>query len=281
MKTVAFFPLQCAKNAQPVVANVLQYLKSIGIQVIENSMDCDCALIWSVLWHGKMKSNQAIYHHYRTQGKPVLIIEIGALRRGQTWKVAVNNLNVHGYYGHTTNLDLDRPAKLGIKLGTQTKSGSQIVLALQHNHSHQVAPIPNVTAWISDILHKLKEHTDRLIVVRPHPRAGVALPQLPVGVSVQKPKPLSGTYDSYDMPLDCHAIVNYNSGPGIQAALAGVRPIVDSSSLAHSVSIDYTEIEKPYSIDREQWLIEICHTEYTLEELRNGSWLKRIAPALM
>ena len=40
-------------------------------------------------------------------------------------------------------------------------------------------------------------------------------------------------------------MVNHNSGPGIQAALAGTRPIVDASSLAHPVSIKLQDIEQP------------------------------------
>jgi hypothetical protein len=96
----------------------------------------------------------------------------------------------------------------------------------------------------------------------------------------EEPNPLANTYDSFDMHFDCHAVVNYNSGPGIQAAIAGVRPVVDVTSLAYPVSVDYADIEQPYNKDRELWLTQICHTEYTVEELRTGTWLKRISPAL-
>jgi hypothetical protein len=72
-------------------------------------------------------------------------------------------------------------------------------------------------------------------------------------------------------------VVNHNSGPGIQAALAGARPLVSKSSLAHPVAIDLAQIEKPYVVDRQRWLVEICHTEYTLDEIRKGTWLKRLA----
>jgi hypothetical protein len=62
-----------------------------------------------------MAANEAVYRHYRSQNKPVIIIDIGAINRGTTWKVAVNNINARGYYGHLDNLDWDRPAKLGLK----------------------------------------------------------------------------------------------------------------------------------------------------------------------
>jgi hypothetical protein len=102
------------------------------------------------------------------------------------------------------------------------------------------------------------------------------LVHLPRDVVIEKPVRVANTYDSYNLAFDCHAIINHNSGPGIQAALAGTRPVVDSSSLAHSVSIDINNIELPYDTDRDQWLVEICHTEYTLEEIRQGTWISRL-----
>jgi hypothetical protein len=82
------------------------------------------------------------------------------------------------------------------------------------------------------------------------------------------------------MHYNCHAVVNYNSGPGIQAAIAGVRPVVDASSLAYPVAVGYADLEQPYVVDRDLWLIQLCHTEYTVDEIKKGSWLSRIAPSL-
>jgi hypothetical protein len=75
-------------------------------------------------------------------------------------------------------------------------------------------------------------------------------------------------------------VVNYNSGPGIQAAIAGVRPVVDASSLAYPVAVSYEDLEQPYVVDRDLWLTQLCHTEYTVDEIKKGSWLSRIAPSL-
>jgi hypothetical protein len=91
-----------------------------------------------------------------------------------------------------------------------------------------------------------------------------------------KPKKLANTYDSFDLDVKYHAVINYNSGPGIQAAIAGVRTVVDSTSLAAPVGIDITQLEHPYTTDRCQWLIEIAHTEYTVEEILKGIWFQRL-----
>lgn len=279
IKNIAYFPLQCAKNSQPVMSAVLGYLQSRGIQPQANSWTSDAVIIWSVLWNGRMAANQQVYQHYRAQGRPVIVVEIGALRRGITWKVAVNNITADGYYGHQDQLDWDRPGKLGISLATQSVSRPNIVIALQHNRSLQLQGI-DINNWLVKTLQQIKCHTDRPIIVRPHPRCKFALPNLPNNVTVEIPQPVPQTYDSFDMQYNCHAVANFNSGPGTQAAIAGVRPLVDVSSLASPVSIDFAEIESPYQKDRESWLTQICHTEYTLEELAQGVWLDRVAPAL-
>ena len=267
-------------NSKSVMAAFLDCCQAAGIQTRENAWDADAAVIWSVLWHGRMRPNKAVYEHYRSQNRPVIIIEVGALYRGETWKLAVNHITSEGYYGHQENLDRSRPAKLRISLANQTSPGSEIIIAAQHQRSLQVAGIDSMESWILNQIHQLRTVTDRPIRIRPHPRSPVNLSRLPAGVSMEQPRPVPNTYDGFDMHFNCHAVVNLNSGPGIQAAISGCRPIVDQSSLAAPVAVNYADIEQPYIIDREQWLTEICHTEYTVQELREGLWLKRIQYAL-
>jgi hypothetical protein len=279
IKTLAYFPLQCALNSGPVMNAVLDSAASAGIKTQENSMSADAAVIWSVLWNGRMAANQAVYRYYRAQNKPVIIVEVGALYRGHTWKIAVNHITSAGYYGHTENLDWDRPVKLNISLATQFTYTDEIVIAAQHPRSLQTENV-DVSNWVHQQIANVRSVSNRPIVVRPHPRARLQLTELSQDVKVVQPQKLINTYDSYDMHYRCHAVINYNSGPGIQAAVAGCRPLVDSSSLATPVAVDLNDIEKPYDIDRTQWLVEICHTEYTVEEIIRGIWLKRIRPAL-
>ena len=279
IKNIAYFPAQCAKNSGPVVNAVLDSLQSRGIQTQENSMTADAAVIWSVLWHGRMASNQQVYEHYRGQGKPVIVIEIGALYRGRTWKLAVNNITSQGYYGHQINLDPDRPRKLGMSIAISTSTNPAILIATQHNRSHQLAGVDQ-EAWITDTIQQLREHTDRPIHVRAHPRSTLQWNRLPTDIVPVRPVRMINTYDNFDMHFDYHSVVNYNSGPGIQAAISGTRPIVDATSLAYPVAHTIAQIDQPYQINRDQWLIEICHTEYTVEELQKGTWLKRIESAL-
>jgi hypothetical protein len=278
IKNIAYYPLQRALNGGPPMMAMLVALRNAGIEPQERGQDSDAVLIWSSLWSGRMAANQPIYQHYRAQGKPVIIIDIGALHRGTTWKVAVNNINALGYYGHLDNLDWDRPKQMNLKLGTPANSKSHIVIAAQHTQSEQLSGI-DLTNWIHDQIQLIKHNTDRPIHIRPHPRCSLNTAGL-TGVKIESPNRVSNTYDSFDLGLDCHAIVNYNSGPGIQAAIAGVRPIVEMSSLAYPVGVGFADIEHPYIKDRELWLTQISHTEYTVQELEQGLWLKRIESAL-
>jgi hypothetical protein len=280
IKTLSYFPAQSAGNSPPVISAILTALHANGFQTKENTWDTDAAIIWSVLWNGRMRANQQVYEHYRQSNRPVIIIEVGALHRGHTWKVSVNHVTSQGYYGHTQDLDFDRPAKLGIKLSTNNHSRPEIVIAAQHSRSLQVQHLPSQESWVLDRIRDLQAVSDRPIVVRPHPRSRLNLSSLPTGARLEMPRPVPNTYDGFDLAYSYHAVVNHNSGPGIQAAIAGCRPIVHESILAAPVSVAVEDIEKSYDADRHRWLTEICHTEYTSDELTEGLWLKRIAPCL-
>lgn len=276
---MAYFPDQCAKNSLPVMAALIKSLSRRGITVVPNNQAADAAVIWSVLWHGRMASNQSVYEHYRSHGRPVIIAEVGSLRRGHTWKISVNNVNASGFYGHHTDLNQQRPKQLGIQLKTAQTVSASILIAAQHGASLQLKDVDQ-EQWITQMIHTVKQHTDRPIVVRPHPRHRLDWSRLPVGTVCQQPKPIAHSYDDFDFDLNYHSVINYNSGPGMLAAISGVRPLVHATSLASEVGIDIQDIDRPYTIDRQPWLVRICHTEYTVDEIETGTWFDRIAPAL-
>lgn len=277
---LAYFPMAVARNGTAVLDAVLDSAQFNGFTPAENSMDADAAVIWSVLWHGRMAPNQAVYQHYRAQGRPVIVLDVGALYRNQTWKLAVNNVNAEGYYGHLDNLDWDRPRKLGISVAVSMSHNPSILIAAQHRKSQQVSDLVSIEQWITEQVQIIRNNTDRPIRVRAHPRSPLNQSLLPAGIAFETVEKLANTYDSFNLRFDCHAVVNYNSGPGIQSAINGVRPVVHNTSLAYPVSVSYADIEQPYTVDRDLWLVQICHTEYTIDELRRGLWFKRIEPAL-
>lgn len=291
INNIAYYPEQCALNSKPIMAAFLNSCRGAGITPVENSLDCDAVVIWSILWNGRMSKNKRTYEHYRSLGKPVVIIDAGALEREVTWKIAVNNITSEGYYGHTENLDLDRPSKLGVSLQNNNLN-DKILIAAQHNKSLQWEGMPGLEDWTVNLIHKIRKYSDRHIVVRYHPRCPFFIPtqrfkmllmnKVIENCTLETPMQIESTYDAFNIDYNYHCVINYSSGPGINAVIAGANVLVDKKSLAYPMSIALEEIENPpKKKNKEKWLVEISHTEYTVDEIAEGLWLKRLKDSLV
>lgn len=251
-----------------------------GWQIRANDPAADAAVIWSVLWAGRMRHNREIYQQFRKQDRPVFVIDVGSLHRNVTWKVALNHVTAEGCYGHHHDLHADRPRHLGLELRHQDHNNGGILIAGQHAESLQMQDWQSQEHWINHAIDQVRQHTDRGITVRPHPRSRINPALIRSGVAVQSPHRITNTYDSFDLVHNYHATVNHNSGVGIQSALSGSRTVVHSSSLAAPVGVALSAIEQPNDQDRQQWLIEISHTEYLVPEMSRGLCLERLAVCL-
>ena len=247
--------------------------KNLGHEIVNDNEDV--SVIWSVLWNGRMQGNKTVYEECIRSKKPIIIIEVGTLSRNKTWKIGLNHINGLGIFGNDTDLDPSRPEKLGIQLESPKEMRRrEILIACQHDRSLQWEQNPPMNAWVLETVEKIKQYTDRHIVVRPHPRSASVNPHQ--NFTIIPPKKLVGTYDEFDIDYDYHCVINFNSGPAIQAAIRGVPVICDSSSLAYPVSGNFEKIEEISLLDRSDWFLKICHTEWLVEEIRQGIPLKRL-----
>lgn len=271
-----------ALNSKPVFSAFESSLKNAGHQVVYNSLQADVAVIWSVLWNGRMAKNKAVWDTFRQAGKPVIVLEIGGIKRGTTWKVGLNGVNRDAYFA-PSNQTSDRADLLKLSTAPWRTSGEYILLCSQHEKSQQWDNMPRMSAWVMKTIEEIQAVSSRPIIFRPHPR--FPLPDIErqyKNVYKQHPKLLLDTYDDFDLTYNnVWAVVNYSSNPGVQAVLAGIPAFVGSSSLAfpvgnHSVS----NIENPVMPDRQQWVNDLAHTEYTVEEIANGLPLKNLTHRL-
>lgn len=268
-----------ARNSAPVFAAFRQGLGALGLSHRSHDLDADVAVIWSVVWAGRMRENQSVWQHFRAQDRPVMVLEVGMLARGQTWKMAINGTGSYAYHGQ--GLDLDRPRKLGIGAAPWRQTGDHIVICTQRTDSLQWQGQPDITTWLLGLRDRLRLYTQRPLLLRPHPRQKV--PAV-AGFVTEMPRFLAGTYDDFDLDRglgDAWAVINHNSGPGIQAVLKGIPAFVDASSLAAPVAnLDLANIESPLQPDRGTWLMQLCHTEWRLEEIATGWPIERLLPGL-
>lgn len=259
-----------ALNSMPVFNAFEQSIIKCGHTISDDNPDV--VVIWSVLWSGRMKNNQYIYEDCIYNNIPVIILEVGNLIRGQTWRVSLTNVNNQGYFGHLENLDYNRPKKLDIKLLTNhNERRPEILIATQRSQSLQWKDQPDLATWVDDITTEIRKHTDRSIVVRPHPRDIFKTYHI-----MDLPNKIVGTYDNFDINYNFHCVINFNSGPGIQAAISGTPIICHTSSLAYPVSSKMSDIENIKLPCREDWFIKLCHTEWTIPEIEQGIPLKRL-----
>jgi len=267
-----------ALNSVPVFEAFRQGCKRHGIRVSEHNSAADVAVIWSQLWAGRMAPNQAVWQEFTASGRPVIVMEVGQLMRGVTWKLGINGVNARAQWGE--GAEPDRVRKLAMRL-QPWHQGNHILIAMQRTDSEQWAGLPPAEQWLKQTIDHIREHTDREIVVRPHPRQ--RLRPVP-GVRIQQPQVLRGTYDEFDFRSNlgrAWAVVNENSGPGSQAIIDGVPAFVGADSMAAPVAnTDFVFIEKPHMPDRAAWLEQLCHTEWTLGEIASGLPIGRLLKSL-
>ena len=268
-----------ARNSGPVFAAFRQGLDQLGFSYDSHDLSADVAVIWSVVWAGRMRENHAVWQHFRSHDRPVIVLEVGMLERGQTWKLAVNGTGSYAYHGH--GVDLDRARKLGVRYEPWRDTGDHIIVCVQRTDSLQWQGQPDITSWLISMRDRLRLYTQRPLRLRSHPRQRV--PMVP-GFDLDPPRPVPGTYDSFDLNHGLNhawAVVNHNSGPGVQAVLQGIPAFVDASSLAAPVAnLDLANIESPARPDRGTWLIHLCHTEWRPEEIATGWPIERLLPGL-
>lgn len=260
-------------NSTAIFDAVEQGLKNIGEQIVTQNEDIP--VIWSVLWNGRMERNKLIYEKCKKQNSKIMIIEVGNLRRNITWRISIDHINALGKFANEFDLDPDRPSKLGIKLRDYQKNRKkELLIACQHQKSLQWADMPSMNTWLDITISEIRAHTDMPIKIRPHPRSNFGY--ISKQATIERPRLIAGTYDDFDIDYNYHCVINHNSGPGVQAILEGIPVITHTSSLAWPVSNTFKKIEDPEYKHREDWLIKLSHTEWTVDEISKGIPFRRL-----
>ena len=239
-----------------------------GIDVVYNDPSADVNVIWSVLFNGRMARNKEVWE----QNKPTIVLEVGGIKRGTTWKVGLNGINRDAYFGPKGN-DNTRAKNLGLKLQPWRTSGEHILICGQHDKSLQWKNMGSMANWMLKTIDTIKLPTNLPIIFRPHPRW--PLPEIErewTNVRREEPKKIPNTYDDFDMSFKgAWATVSWSSNPGIHSIIAGIPAFTGPSSLAYDVANkDLKDIHTPTLPDRQQWLNDYAHTEYTIEEISQG-----------
>ena len=272
-----------ALNSRPVFDAFAHSCVQLGHDVVYNDPSADIDVIWSVLWYGRMAPNKDIWDKAKAAGKNIIVLEVGGLNRGTTWKVGLNGINRDAYFGRLHN-NSSRADALGLflKPWKDNKNGP-IIIACQHSLSQQWRHQKKPASWVFDTINEIRKYTDKQIIIRPHPRCRVdGIEYEFKNVKIQYPIRIPNSYDDFDFEIDhAYAVVNWSSNPATKAIMEGIPAFVGPSSLAYDVgNINLKDISNPKKPDRQQWLNDLAYTEWTVEEISKGIPLLRLTSQL-
>lgn len=151
----------------------------------------------------------------------------------------------------------DRWNQLGLEAANR-RHGSTILIVAPDEKPCKFYDI-ELEAWLSETVAKIKQHTDRPIVVRERNRSRTD----------RKTNRVEKALD------DVHAVVTFNSIAGTEAILAGVPVFaLAPSNAARPVSnTDLSRIENPWFPDRDEvlaWAYHLAYAQFHIDEFKNG-----------
>lgn len=166
---------------------------------------------------------------------------------------------------------------LGIDLRPYRHSGDHIVLLLQRNGGWSMGGL-DVQDWANQVIAVLQQHTDRHIVIRPHPGDKDARNYLDhttgrCRIKWKKTVRLSTNPDLRQDLAGAWAVVNHNSSPVVAAAIEGYPVFVTDPQRSQCQDIantDLTTIENPMLPDRQTWVERLAMSHWKFTEVQQG-----------
>lgn len=214
-----------------------------------------------VALYGNMRGLKPILDCARAEGRDWYYADNGYFRPGH-WD---------GYFSITKNAlqhagsgraGPARFARLGLTIQPWRRQGAHILIAPPSLPFAQLNDFDG-TAWIDDVLLRIRRFTDRPIIIRRKAR--------------------TRREARYQRPLihdlaDAWCVVTYSSKTALHALLAGV-PIFATTPCAASAMglVDLSSIEAPaYPAGRAQWAANLAANQWTLEEIERGAFRRQL-----
>ena len=158
--------------------------------------------------------------------------------------------------------------RLGISMKLDQVKDGYILVCMQRDGGFSMKTLSPV-AWLENKITEIRKHTNRPIVIRPHPGKFDMIDfakfqskaYVKWGVTVIHPEQSK----LIDNLRSAHSAVFFNSSASVAAALEGVPVFVDDPSAVtwsvahHNVS----EIESPRIFDRSQWIRDLAAAHWS------------------
>jgi hypothetical protein len=165
-----------------------------------------------------------------------------------------------------------------VKLQPWRQTGDHVLLCLQRDGGWSMVGW-DVVDWAIKNIIEIRKYSDRPIRIRPHPGDKKArkycerLLKLCLGRGLKAVTISVEGHSLMDDFVNCWAVVNHNSSPGVAAVMEGIPVILTDPerSQAHDVATQgINRIENPLMPDREAWAQRISQFHWSHEELQLG-----------
>jgi len=294
LRAVAYYAGIPARNNNPekpmILDNFLQGVKAVGDEAIAhhgtNLIDADVALIQGFVHElGKtaphLQLRRNILDHQHAQMNRSLIVDSNLFLYadpGNTKRYLRYSYDgvfpCTGFY-FDAQIDPARWQKiskdLNISLKPYTKTGNYILVCCQRNGGWSMKGLP-VPIWLDQTIKKIKQYTNRPIVVRPHP--GDKKWHTYLNVKPYDNVTLS-TNNLKDDLKNAWATVVFNSSPSVASLIEGVPTFVtdqqpEFSQVLGVCNTNLENIETPEYHDRQSWIERISMSHWNFDELKSG-----------
>lgn len=158
----------------------------------------------------------------------------------------------------------------------QTNTRGHIIICMQRDGGFAMKTL-NPLAWLAQKIQQIREHSQRTIMIRPHPGD-----YRPEDFAQYRKQPGIKLVDPLNTRLvdnlnGAHAAVFFNSSASVAAVCAGIPVFADDvSCVAWAVANqDIAQIESPTMFAREQWLYDLAAAHWSDADAQAGRiWQK-------
>lgn len=151
-------------------------------------------------------------------------------------------------------------------------TGNHILICLQRPMGWSMRGI-NLMAWVEETIAKIRQYSDRPIVLRWHPGdwknfpTGADLSKFGLTISPQE------RHITEDLK-HCWALVCHNSTPSAVATIEGIPAFITDHpnycQAGEMVNTDFSQLENSYMHNRETWIRKLAQCHWSFEDLRSG-----------
>jgi hypothetical protein len=266
----------------------------------DDSQNCDLAVIYGSVKPHRGRAEQVAKTKIVKQFKKFVQIETQLVGRRMNADADEFRVGVDGFMWDTADwgfahTDQQRTKHFFNRFDYPKReqwntAGEHILICMQKYGDASLGTV-DTYAWCMDTVTELRKHTDRKIVVRPHPiyrkkdlmeQLRTTLLRLP---NVEWRNTDIKEHGEPDIAQDlenCWCTVTYTSGSAVDSVLQGVPNIaMGTGNMAWPVSShSLSDIENPHRGDKTDWLNKLALCQWSTKEFNSGECWKHIKKSL-